>query len=57
MSRLLIVSNRLPVTVRVEHGAPNVSRSAGGLATAMRGPHERLDSQWAALLDGFVAKP
>ncbi len=46
MSRLLIVSNRLPVTVRVEHGAPNVSRSAGGLATAMRGPHERLDSLW-----------
>ncbi len=46
MSRLLIVSNRLPVTVRLEGGEVSVSRSAGGLATAMRGPHERLESEW-----------
>jgi trehalose 6-phosphate synthase/phosphatase len=46
MSRLLIVSNRLPVTVRVEKGEVAVARSAGGLATAMRGPHESMDSLW-----------
>jgi trehalose 6-phosphate synthase/phosphatase len=46
MSRLLIVSNRLPVTVKTENGEVVVSRSAGGLATAMRGPHESGDSLW-----------
>ncbi|HEU4535680.1 MAG TPA: bifunctional alpha,alpha-trehalose-phosphate synthase (UDP-forming)/trehalose-phosphatase [Polyangiaceae bacterium] len=46
MSRLLIVSNRLPVSVRAEQGALQVVPSAGGLATAMRGPHERLDALW-----------
>src|SRR6185369_13880154 len=44
--RLLIVSNRLPVTLRSEDGALSVVPSAGGLATAMRGPHERGDSLW-----------
>jgi trehalose 6-phosphate synthase/phosphatase len=46
MSRLLIVSNRLPVTVRAEHGVVSVARSAGGLVTALRGPHERLNGLW-----------
>jgi trehalose 6-phosphate synthase/phosphatase len=46
MARLLIVSNRLPVTVKVEQGKANVAASAGGLATAMRGPHERLEGLW-----------
>jgi trehalose 6-phosphate synthase/phosphatase len=46
MSRLLIVSNRLPLTARVEQGAVALMRSAGGLATALRGPHEKLDSLW-----------
>ena len=41
MSRLLIVSNRLPVTVSTDDGAPHVVPSAGGLATGLRGPHER----------------
>jgi trehalose 6-phosphate synthase/phosphatase len=46
MARLLIVSNRLPVTVR--HGPEGVSveRSMGGLATGMKGPHERLGGLW-----------
>jgi trehalose 6-phosphate synthase/phosphatase len=46
MARLLIVSNRLPVTVK--HGANGVSveRSLGGLATGMKGPHERLGGLW-----------
>jgi trehalose 6-phosphate synthase/phosphatase len=46
MSRLLIASNRLPVTVRAEHGAVSVVPSAGGLATALRGPHERHGGLW-----------
>jgi trehalose 6-phosphate synthase/phosphatase len=46
MSRLIIVSNRLPVTVRAEKGQVSVVRSSGGLATALRGPHERLDALW-----------
>jgi trehalose 6-phosphate synthase/phosphatase len=46
MSRLILVSNRLPVTVRVEHGSVSVSRSAGGLATGLRGPHETSGGTW-----------
>lgn len=46
LSRLLIVSNRLPVTVRVERNDVLVESSSGGLATAMRGPHTTMDSLW-----------
>lgn len=46
MGRLLLVSNRLPVTVSHEHGAPTVAQSAGGLATGLRGPHEQGDGLW-----------
>jgi trehalose 6-phosphate synthase/phosphatase len=46
MPRLLIVSNRLPVTVKVEGDAPSVTPSTGGLATGMSGPHERLGGLW-----------
>jgi hypothetical protein len=34
MARLLIVSNRLPVTARPIDGGVAVERSSGGLATA-----------------------
>ncbi|MGQ0713707.1 MAG: bifunctional alpha,alpha-trehalose-phosphate synthase (UDP-forming)/trehalose-phosphatase [Gemmatimonadaceae bacterium] len=44
--RLLIVSNRLPVTVRSEKGRPRVRRSVGGLATGLQGPHERSEGLW-----------
>ncbi|MDQ3264515.1 MAG: bifunctional alpha,alpha-trehalose-phosphate synthase (UDP-forming)/trehalose-phosphatase [Myxococcota bacterium] len=44
--RLLIVSNRLPVTVRLEDGHLEVQRSPGGLATGLRGPHERSGGLW-----------
>ena len=44
--RLLIVSNRLPVTVRVVDGHATVKRSVGGLATGLRGPHERSNGLW-----------
>jgi trehalose 6-phosphate synthase/phosphatase len=46
MARLLIVSNRLPVTVRTSGGDVAVERSSGGLATGMKGPHERLGGLW-----------
>ena len=55
-ARLLIVSNRLPVTVRVEGGRPTVRRSVGGLTTGLRGPHERsggLWIGWPGSLDGL----
>jgi trehalose 6-phosphate synthase/phosphatase len=44
--RLIIVSNRLPVTVRAEHGEPVVHMSVGGLATGLRAPHERSGGLW-----------
>ena len=44
--RLLIVSNRLPVTVAVEDGAPVVRPSSGGLASGLRGPHHRSGGLW-----------
>ncbi|AGP32405.1 bifunctional alpha,alpha-trehalose-phosphate synthase (UDP-forming)/trehalose-phosphatase [Sorangium cellulosum] len=46
MTRLLIVSNRLPISIRVDHGALCLTRSSGGLAAAMRGPHERMCAVW-----------
>ena len=46
MARLILVSNRLPVTVRVEHGEVAVTRSTGGLATGLRGPHEQSGGLW-----------
>jgi trehalose 6-phosphate synthase/phosphatase len=46
MARLLIVSNRLPVTVVREGGRPTIRRSAGGLATGLRGPHEQSGGLW-----------
>lgn len=45
--RLLVVSNRLPVTFgRNSHGTVELRRSSGGLATGLRGPHEQSDGLW-----------
>jgi trehalose 6-phosphate synthase/phosphatase len=46
MARLVLVSNRLPVTVKVEGDEIALERSAGGLATGLRGPHERSGGLW-----------
>ncbi|MEZ5318722.1 MAG: bifunctional alpha,alpha-trehalose-phosphate synthase (UDP-forming)/trehalose-phosphatase [Vicinamibacterales bacterium] len=47
MSRLLIVSNRLPVTLALQgSNAFTLRASSGGLATAMRGVHADADSLW-----------
>ncbi|MDP2314123.1 MAG: bifunctional alpha,alpha-trehalose-phosphate synthase (UDP-forming)/trehalose-phosphatase [Pseudomonadota bacterium] len=43
---MLLVSNRLPVTVRLDRGRVVVGRSAGGLATGLRGVHASPDSLW-----------
>ena len=45
-SRLIIVSNRLPVTVRTRHGLTAVRRSVGGLASGLRASHARPRSVW-----------
>jgi trehalose 6-phosphate synthase/phosphatase len=44
--RLIIVSNRLPVTVSVQDGLPVVCQSVGGLATGLQGPHDRSGGLW-----------
>jgi trehalose 6-phosphate synthase/phosphatase len=46
MSRLLIASNRLPVTLQLEGDGVELRPSSGGLATALRGPHARGDGLW-----------
>lgn len=45
-ARLVLVSNRLPSTMRVRRGEAAFSPSSGGLATALRGPHARSDTLW-----------
>ena len=45
--RLLIVSNRLPLTVVAgRDGVPEVQRSSGGLATGLAAPHARSGGLW-----------
>src|SRR6516225_1615059 len=46
MGRLILVSNRLPITVRVERDEVTVRPSAGGLVAGLRGPHESSDGTW-----------
>src|SRR5579859_6377360 len=46
VGRVILVSNRLPVTVKVDDGHLRVERSTGGLATGLRGPHERTGGTW-----------
>ncbi len=44
--RILIVSNRLPVTASLVDGRLVVTRSSGGLATGLARPHERSGGLW-----------
>ena len=46
MARLLLVSNRLPVTVQRDAAGVRVIPSAGGLATGLSGPHRRSGGLW-----------
>ncbi len=45
-ARILIVSNRLPVTVRREGEGFQIHPSTGGLATGLRGPHQKSSGWW-----------
>jgi trehalose 6-phosphate synthase/phosphatase len=44
--RVILASNRLPISVRVERGELVVERSSGGLATGLAGYHDHGDSLW-----------
>jgi trehalose 6-phosphate synthase/phosphatase len=46
MSRLLIVAQRLPVTVNVTEGEIQLVSSAGGVATGLAGAHRDHSSRW-----------
>ena len=45
-ARLLLVSNRLPVSVRLEKQRVVLDRSMGGVATGLRRPHEASGGPW-----------
>jgi trehalose 6-phosphate synthase/phosphatase len=44
--RLLIVSNRLPVTASVEGGRVELAEASGGLATGLEGWHRQAEAMW-----------
>ena len=46
MPRVLIVANRLPITVRATATGVEVQRSSGGLATGLLRPHEQSGGLW-----------
>ena len=46
MSRVLIVSNRLPVSIVRRDGEIQLQRSAGGLATGLAGVHAKAQGIW-----------
>ena len=46
MSKLIIASNRLPVTVEKNNNELNITPSAGGLATGLKSYHKGNDSIW-----------
>src|SRR5215210_2149449 len=46
MPRVLIVANRLPITVRASPACVEVRKSSGGLATGLLRPHEQSGGLW-----------
>jgi trehalose 6-phosphate synthase/phosphatase len=46
VAKTILVSNRLPVSVKNERGHLRVERSSGGLATALSGPHAAGSTVW-----------
>src|SRR5574344_1895922 len=46
MSKLLLVSNRIPWTVKAQGGGVELVPSSGGLATALAGTHARGETRW-----------
>jgi trehalose 6-phosphate synthase/phosphatase len=51
MSRLLIVSNRLPVSVERRKGKLHFKGSVGGVATGLGSYHESHESLWVGWAD------
>ncbi len=47
MSKIIFVSNRLPVTVKKHESDLQYSKSIGGLATGLKSYHEQGDTIWA----------
>ncbi|WP_322905722.1 bifunctional alpha,alpha-trehalose-phosphate synthase (UDP-forming)/trehalose-phosphatase [Paenibacillus campi] len=47
MSKIIFVSNRLPVTVKKQESDLQYSKSIGGLATGLKSYHEQGDTIWA----------
>jgi trehalose 6-phosphate synthase/phosphatase len=52
MNRILIVANRLPVSVVRRDGAFQFERSVGGLASGLAGIHERSGGLWVGWVGG-----
>lgn len=46
MKRVIIISNRLPVTISIEKQKVTVAQSVGGLATGLKSVHEKHGSLW-----------
>ncbi|MBI5947426.1 MAG: trehalose-6-phosphate synthase [Chloroflexi bacterium] len=46
MTRTLIVSNRLPATISIEHGKPCTRPSAGGVASCLASVHRPSRTRW-----------
>lgn len=46
MNKIIIVSNRLPLNIKIEDNELNIEPSIGGLATGMRSVHNAYDSKW-----------
>jgi trehalose 6-phosphate synthase/phosphatase len=44
--RLVIVSNRLPITTKIDGDQLTLTQASGGLATGLRGCHERSGGVW-----------
>ena len=44
--RVLLVANRLPVSAHLAGGGVRLADASGGLATGLRGYHERADALW-----------
>ncbi len=57
-SKLCIISNRLPITIRHrEAGEFTIERSSGGLATSLANTHDTYDSVWIGWPGSQVADP
>jgi len=46
MSRILLVSNRLPLQINISEDELDIKPSVGGLATGMKSIHKDTDSKW-----------